>query len=111
MEHPIAKKRVSTLVETTIDPAEEKVIDSIVFSSFYAAKYLIAVSSLDGARVLALEALAVKKNGGVNDSIYSKLGEPFSLTTEFLKSNDDMTLRLTNGEAETLRVSFLRFQI
>lgn len=110
MEHPVAKKRISTRVEIDVAPSEEKTIDSLSFSSFQAAKYLISISTLDRAQVSSFEAMACKKSGDITDSIYSKLGDLLSFETQFLKSGTDIEMRLTNGEAETLRVSFLRFE-
>lgn len=83
-------------------------IDTVPLISFSRIKYYINFKGATTSSTKGIDLTVQNNNGVLTESVSSVLGEGFSIITNITDDGVDMSLEVTNNEAETLNVTFLK---
>lgn len=98
-----------SVLTDTVPASSTKTVDTIVFSSFLAVKYIIVMFNTTEDKYKTIELLGSKVGGAeVVHNISAILGDNINISPNFSKSGADAILEFINGEAFDVDIKISR---
>ena len=89
----------------SVSPSSTAILTTLPLASFRVKKFYIEAYSDAENKYKAMEMLATRKGAmGVNDTVYSRIGDPLNISLNLTVSGADVSLSVINNESFAIGV-------
>jgi len=86
-------------------------VDSLADSDFSTLTYQLSIENATTNKIKSMSLLAKKSDSTISDQVYARSGDDVSIQVATEIISNIFNLKITNNEAETVAVTYLRFKL